>query len=190
MNDCIKLPLSFDVTRLQDDLSRLRADDWIDHFVEANYEGEWSVAPLRGPAGATHPVTMIYSDPTCTEFADTPLLERAGYLAEVLRSLRCPLHAARLMRLTPGSRIKEHMDLDLCAEEGAARLHIPIRTNEQVEFLLNGRPLKLEEGECWYLRLSDPHSVKNRGTEDRVHLVIDVVVNDWLRRTLESGSAP
>jgi len=39
-------------------------------------------------------------------------------------------------------------------------------------------------GECWYLRLSDPHSVANRGTTDRVHLVVDAVVNDALRRMI------
>ena len=38
----------------------------------------------------------------------------------------------------------------------------------------------LEAGSCWYLRLSDPHSVANRGTEDRVHLVVDAEVNDWV----------
>jgi hypothetical protein len=35
-------------------------------------------------------------------------------------------------------------------------------------------------GSSWYLRLSDPHSAANRGTSDRVHLVIDAVVNDWV----------
>ena len=187
MQDCIKLPISFDVRRLQDDLSCLQSSDWIRHFVEQNYEGDWSVVPLRGPVGATHPVMMIYSDPTCTEFADTPYLSNSRYFREVFAALRCPLQAARLMRLTPGSEILEHTDLDLCAEEGMARLHIPIQTNDQVEFCLNGRQLNLSEGGCWYLRLSDSHSVKNGGTEDRVHLVIDVVVNDWLRGVLEGA---
>jgi hypothetical protein len=38
----------------------------------------------------------------------------------------------------------------------------------------------LEAGSCWYLRLSDPHRVANRGETDRVHLVIDAAVNDWV----------
>lgn len=32
-------------------------------------------------------------------------------------------------------------------------------------------------GSYWYLRLSDPHSVANRGSTDRVHLIIDATVN-------------
>jgi hypothetical protein len=39
-------------------------------------------------------------------------------------------------------------------------------------------------GSAWYLRLSDPHRVANRGTSDRVHLVVDLAVNDWLTELL------
>ncbi len=38
--------------------------------------------------------------------------------------------------------------------------------------------------QCLYLRLSDPHSVVNRGDTDRVHLVIDAPVNDWIESLL------
>ena len=44
----------------------------------------------------------------------------------------------------------------------------------------------LSEGECWYLRLSDPHSVENNGQSDRVHLVIDAKVNPWLAAQLHA----
>jgi len=82
IGDRVKLPLSFDPQLMQEDLERLQTTDWIDHFVTQNYDGAWSVIPLRGPAGATHPVMMIYSDPTCTEFADTPFLETTQYFPQ------------------------------------------------------------------------------------------------------------
>ena len=171
--DRVKLSLSFDARRLRDDLRRLDTEDWIEHFVTQNYDGDWSVIPLRGPASATHPVMMIYSDPTCTEFADTPFLEGSPNLRDVLNRFKCPLKAVRLMKLSPGSRIKEHTDHDLSAEDGVARLHIPIITNDEVDFRLNGTPVIMGEGECWYLRFIDPHSVENKSSSDRVHLVID-----------------
>jgi hypothetical protein len=65
-----------------------------------------------------------------------------------------------------------------------ARIHIAITTNPGVEFELNRRRVVLGPGSAWYLRLSDPHRVANRGGTDRVHLVIDAVVNDWLREML------
>lgn len=182
--DRLKLDLQFDPLRLQADLKILESADWIQHFVVQNYEGDWSVIPLRGPAAATHPVMMIYSDPTCSEFADTPFLKDCHYFRSVLNSFRCPLMAVRLMKLSKGSRIKEHSDHDLDANTGTARIHVPIVTNEDVEFRLNGSIVKMNPGECWYLRLSDPHSVENNGSQDRVHLVIDASVNDWLRDQL------
>ena len=180
MQDRVKLELKFDPRLLQEDLNKLLPDDWIDHFVKQNYDGDWSVLPLRAPATATHPVMMIYSDPTCTEFTETPFLHCSPYFRNVLKTLKCPLLAVRLMKLSPGSRIREHVDLDLAAESGFARLHIPVLTNDKVNFMLNGTRVVLNEGECWYLRLSDPHSVENNGSSNRVHLVIDVEVNAWL----------
>lgn len=184
MPDRIKLNLKFDPRRLQQDLIKLEAIDWIEHFVKQNYLGSWSVIPLRGPANASHPVKMIYSDPTCSEFTDTPFLDSCEYILHVLTQFKCPMHAVRLMKLTPGSRINEHTDFDLSLEQGFARLHIPMVTNMQVDFRLNGTRVVLQEGECWYLRLSDQHSVENRGQADRVHLVIDAQVNTWLSNKL------
>jgi hypothetical protein len=182
--DRLKLPLSFDPDRLAGDLACLTGFGWIGHFVKQNYEGDWSVIPLRGSTGATHPVTMIYADPAADAFEDTPMLRACPYFQQVLASFACTLHHVRLMRLTPGSVIKEHTDLDLGNEDGKVRIHVPVTTNAGVEFQLNRSRVVLEAGSVWYLRLSDPHSVINRGDTDRVHLVIDAPVNDWIESML------
>jgi Aspartyl/Asparaginyl beta-hydroxylase len=91
------------------------------------------------------------------------------------------------MRLTPGSVIKEHTDVDLSFEDGMVRVHIPVTTNEHVAFHLNGARVVLEAGSAWYLRLSDPHRVANQGTTDRVHLVIDADVNPWVEALFEAA---
>lgn len=187
--DRVRLPFAFDSARLVADLDRISQIDWISHFVKQNYDGVWDVLPLRGKAGATHPVMMIYSDPSATAFEDGPLLGEVPYIRELLAAFRCPLRSVRLMRLTPGSVIKEHTDVDLAAEFGMARIHVPITTNRQVEFMVNRVPVAMAPGEAWYLRLSDRHSVANRGTTDRVHLVIDAVVDDWLLDTLKQAAA-
>ncbi len=185
--DRLRLPFTFDPQRLAADLHGLSSVDWIAHFVRQNYEGDWSVIPLRGKAGAKHPVVMIYSDPTCEDFEDTPMLAACPYFREVLDTFDAPLRAVRLMRLTPGSVIKEHTDFDLNFEDGSVRFHVPVVTNAEVEFHLNRTRVVLEAGTAWYLRLSDPHSVANRGACDRVHMVIDAKVNDWIRDVLESA---
>jgi Aspartyl/Asparaginyl beta-hydroxylase len=186
--DRLPLPFAFDPGLLARDLQGLSSVGWTEHFVKQNYDGDWSVIPLRAPAGARHPIMMIYSDPTATAFEDTPMLQGCPYFREVLDAFACPLNAVRLMRLTPGSVIKEHTDLELSVEDGLARIHIPVATNPQVEFYLNRSRIVMAAGSAWYLRLSDPHSVINKGDTDRVHMVIDAAVNDWLRAVLESAA--
>jgi hypothetical protein len=189
--DRLRLPFSFDAARLAADLARLKSTSWISHFITQNYDGDWSVIPLRAQAGARHPVQMIFSNPAATAFEDTPWLADCPAFRAVLDSFDCPLQAVRLMRLTPGSVIKEHSDHDLCFEEGSVRLHVPVTTNDGVVFELNRRRVVLEAGSCWYLRLSDPHRVANRGDADRIHLVIDATVNDWIEATFaEAASQP
>jgi hypothetical protein len=182
--DRVRLPLAFDPARLAADLGRLESEEWIAHFVRQNYQGDWSALPLRAHAGATHPVQMIYSPPNATAFVDTPLLARTPYFREVLAAFRCPVTCVRLMRLTPGSRILEHCDNDLAAEEGWARVHVPVTTNARVEFFLSGVAVPMVPGEAWYLRLADPHRAANNGDTDRVHLVLDAKMDDWLAAML------
>lgn len=187
--DRLQLPLRFDPVLLARDLDILSATPWTSHFVRQNYEGDWSVIPLRCVAGETHPIRMIYSDPTATDYVDTPFLGLCAYFQAVIAAFACEVRSVRLMRLGPGSIIKEHTDLDLGVESGTARIHIPVTTNPDVEFLLNRRRVEMKEGQAWYLRLGDPHAVANRGTTDRVHLVLDLIANDWLMGFFEAAKA-
>jgi hypothetical protein len=185
--DRLRLPLAFDPAPLARDLERASAHGWTKHFVRENYEGDWSVIALRAVAGVKRPSQMIYSNPTATNFENTPMIEGCPCFHAVMESFACPIRTMRLMRLTPGSLINEHSDPDLSFEDGTVRIHIPISTNPDVDFRLNGTRTILEPGSAWYLRLSDPHSVANRGTTDRVHLVIDMSVNAWLANLFEQA---
>jgi hypothetical protein len=186
--DRLQLPLSFDPVLLRRDLDALATTPWTEHFVRQNYEGDWSAIPLRSMAGEKHPIRMIYSDPVATEFVDTPFLDACPYFREVIAAFACPVRSVRLMRLTPGSVIKEHTDVDMGVESGSVRIHMPVTTNPDVEFLLNRVRVDMKEGQAWYLRLGDPHAVANRGTTDRVHLVLDLFANDWLMGFFEGES--
>lgn len=182
--DRVRLPLTFDPAPLVSDIAALERRDWTEHFVKQNYDGEWSALPLRASATATHPIQMIYSAPGVTEFVDTPWRERMPAISAVIDAFDCPARTVRLMRLAAGSVIKEHEDLELDVADGYARVHVPVLTNPQVDFRLNGQQVTMRPGEAWYLRLADPHSVVNAGDTARVHLVIDLVVNDWLLRQM------
>jgi hypothetical protein len=119
---------------------------------------------------------------------DTRLLARCPYFQHVLAAFQCPLLAVRLMKLSPGSIIKPHGDHDLSSDSDTVRFHVPVATNPDVDFRLNGERVILNEGECWYLRLSETHSVANRGQSDRIHLVLDAVVTPWVQERLQEAS--
>ncbi len=184
MGDRRRLPMAFPVEELLAELRTLPAEAWVDHFVPANYEGTWRILPLRGPAGETHPIRMATSHPGQEDFADTPFLARAPVFRSVLDRFRCGLRSVRVMALGAGSFIREHRDPDLDGGGDTIRLHIPLLTHGGVRFLLNRAAVPLRAGECWFLRLSDPHAVENPGPGERLHLVIDAELNAWLRDLL------
>ena len=173
-----KLPFAFDPAQLQADLMQVQPDEWINHFNQSIYEGDWSGVPLRSVNGKS---MQLYPDPTATgAFADTAELVRCPYYQTVLRTFQCQLTAVRLLRLRAGSSIREHRDYRLGYEDGEVRLHIPVVTNPDVAFFVQGERAWMAEGECWYLNVNLPHRVDNQSKTDRIHLVIDCVVDDWL----------
>jgi aspartyl/asparaginyl beta-hydroxylase (cupin superfamily) len=174
----LKLPLAFDENRLRQDLQLFGEDDWTPHFNTQYYDGEWSGIALRAAKDAH---VGLYPDPTAEAFVDTEMLARCSYVPSVLAAFKCEIESARFLRLTAGSEIKEHRDYKLGFEDGVARLHIPIVTDQLIEFYLDGQRVDMRPGEVWYLNFNLKHRVVNRSPIDRVHLVIDLVLNDWLR---------
>jgi Aspartyl/Asparaginyl beta-hydroxylase len=187
--DRLLLPLRFDPAPLAADLAAFGEADWTRHYVPDNYEGNWSAIPMRAAEGETHPIRMIGVHSMVERFVDTRFLARAPAIAAALAELGGSPKSARLMRLGPGSQILEHADHDPEVERPGVRLHVPIVTNDDVDFHLNGSPVRMAPGELWYLRLSDPHRAHNRGTTDRVHLVVDMWIDARLDGLLREAAA-
>lgn len=181
-----KLPISFDPERLADDAASFRPDEWVPHFNIHNYQGEWSVVPLRAVKGGT---LSIYPDPNAAEgYIDTEQMSRCGYVSEVLAALECETETVRFMKLAAGAMIRRHRDYALGLEDGVCRIHIPVTTNPEVDFMLSDERVAMAPGEAWYLNVNNYHSVENRGTTDRIHLVADCVANEWLRTMIENSA--
>jgi hypothetical protein len=174
----LKLPVQFDPTRLQEEIANLENASWLDHYQKLHYQGNWTALPLRSLNGE---LNAQISPIDGANYQDTEILQSCTYIKEVLSWFRCPLNAVRLLKLTAGSEILEHRDAGLNFERGEVRLHIPVITDPAVEFYLDKERLQLGEGECWYCNFNLPHSIKNNGSTDRVHLVIDAMVNDWMK---------
>ncbi|HEY9000092.1 MAG TPA: aspartyl/asparaginyl beta-hydroxylase domain-containing protein [Mucilaginibacter sp.] len=181
-----KLGIKVPVKQLQEEIGRLlESDEWRPHYNQKHYDGDWNVLPLRTPSGDLNkPFAELMSD---NSFMDTKFMELLPSIGKLLEELHCEKLSVRLLNLKAGAIIKEHRDYELAFEHGEARLHIPIFTNDQVEFYVDGDPVTMKEGECWYINANLPHRVTNKGASDRIHLVIDCKVNDWLKETLQDS---
>lgn len=176
-----RLPLSFDVGLLEAAVQAVEGDGWAPHFNTQYYAGDWSGIPFRSNS-VTGP---LYTDPSrLDQFKDLPALDRAPYIRQVVATFQAPVRSVRFLKLAPGAVIREHRDFGLRLEDGEIRIHIPVRTNPDVEFILGGKTLNLLPGEPWYLNLDLPHQLANRGSSERVHLVLDFAVCPWIEELL------
>lgn len=179
----LRLPLAFDPQRLRADAAVFAADEWIPHFNQHIYQGNWSGIALRAIPGAS--VTLFPDPHAKSQFEDTEAMHRMSYIPEVLDAIACPKTSVRLLKLAAGSNIRRHRDYYLSPDEGEVRLHAPVATNTDVVFMLDEQRVPMAEGELWFLNFNLYHSVENRSTQDRIHLVIDCVVNPWLLGLLD-----
>jgi len=168
-----------------DDVLLLLNNNWKPHYNTRDYEGGWDVLSLRSPSGDQD---SIYAELNGhSHFADTPLMGNFPAIKQLVDTLQCPIHSVRLLNLKAGAIIHQHRDHELAFEKGEARLHFPIVTNERVEFFVNDTRVIMLPGQCWYINANLPHRVANHGNTDRIHLVIDCTVNDWLRAVFEAS---
>jgi hypothetical protein len=86
---------------------------------------------------------------------------------------RLEVTQAMLTRLQSKSIINTHKDKGEITAK-SHRIHVPIITNEQCIFTIEGEERNLKAGEIWMIDNTDRfHSVVNNGDEDRVHLIVD-----------------
>jgi hypothetical protein len=181
----LRLPFSFESSTLSAEVGALGESAWVPHFNTQYYEGDWSGIALRTPGGAI----SLYPDPNPTQaYADTEHLAACPRLRDALAVLQSPLTSVRVLRLSPGARVREHRDYQIGLDFGEVRLHVPLETGPGAEFVVNGVPLQAAPGECWYVDVTQPHRVTNTGTRARLHLVIDCVLDDRLRAVLEAAA--
>ena len=180
--DRIKFPFQFDVNKLHQEVSSLENIKWIRHLMKENSEGDWSVISLTDQEKGMSIIQIAGGTSENSSFESTPLLKICPYIFSILELFECNNYSVRLLKLSSGSEIIKQRDSEL--DESEVRVHIPIFTNEKVTFSVNDLEVKMNEGECWYLRLSDPHHVKNEGDTDLIHLELNLVLNDWIKDSL------
>lgn len=86
------------------------------------------------------------------------------------------------VKLRAGKNIDEHSDAGLYLSM-AKRHHIPIITNDEIWFYVDGLKKNLRQGEIWQIDNSKLHKVENPSNQDRVHLIVDVIPKYYVGET-------
>ncbi|MFK7907845.1 MAG: aspartyl/asparaginyl beta-hydroxylase domain-containing protein [Chitinophagales bacterium] len=181
IKDRVQLPFQFDIAKMQAEMEALDFNTFL----------YYNVLPLRAPAHIVDPSIPMpppaedFADGSWTEWLDTGALKKSPYLMSIVDTFRkhTKVTLVRLLRLEGGAVVKEHTDptLGLEVHKSVIRLTVPIVGNDKVEFFLNNTIVPMNLGECWYLRLTDPHRVVNGGTSQRINLTIDMIPNEWVQ---------
>lgn len=77
-----------------------------------------------------------------------------------------------LARMAPGGVIHPHRDQNPAAK-WPHKIHVPLMTNDDVTFYVDGQAYHLAEGEAVEVNNMGVHAVENRGSTDRIHLIFE-----------------
>ena len=163
-----------------------------------NAKGDWDAISIKGYSDDINNILkpgVLKSDVEPAELRWTSLYEEPDLLPlkEILSHIPAEFERVRVMRLKAGTTIKKHTDkVDKEIKNGTiVRLHIPLRTNNNVHFYLwEGKEQQhyhLEVGKYYFVDVSKPHAVHNKADFDRLHLVVDCYNNPRLKNLLKQG---
>jgi hypothetical protein len=184
-----RFPMRFDVEQLKEEVRSLESTAWLSHY-DGSISNGWTAIPLVSRDGAM-------DDPNAQRvgrfglYRRTPIVKSLPYFRAVLDAFECPQGRVRISRLQPGAVIRAHRDIGREAASvafGQVRLHLPIVTNDGVTFLVGGERLRLLPGRLYYVDFTRLHSVRNDGRTARIHLILDLQMNDFLRRVFPEPS--
>ncbi len=176
----IRLPLTFDAERMAEEVAQFSQQDWRGHPQDVG--GNFRL-PLIAAGGDPN------DDEVKGEMAPTPHLERCEYLRQVLASFDTVLGRTRLMRIDGNAQATMHVD-DNYYWVDRVRVHVPIVTRPEIEFVCGENTVHMPAGEAWLFDTWRMHNALNPTGERRIHLVADTVGSEGFWRLVESGERP
>lgn len=150
-------------------------------------EQEWLEEQLRQKTfdvhAATHSIILLFAE----GWPDVKVSKHSGWgryssaalpmMQEIIRkhySSQGTIIRAMFAKLLAGKSIDEHFD-DHPTFSIGHRIHVPLVTNEEVRFVIDGEDYNLKEGFAYEVSNLDYHYVANPSDADRVHFIFDYV---------------
>lgn len=186
------LQLYYDVEKLSEELENVAGAYMPRWGVDMN----WTAIPLRNATGSSLQDGIEINNTIkkngmlpCT---NTHFLQELPYMASILDEIAdkfdTEIGLVRISKVPAYSTITRHQDgraFDL--DKGSiSRLHIPIITASDAIFEVGACSYNLIPGTLYYVNVSKPHAVYNKGPHDRIHLIIDVHTSPSLHAHIHS----
>lgn len=93
------------------------------------------------------------------------------YNGKVIRS--------EIVNLKPYGRIRSHKDRGDNLYLGR-RIHVPIKTNHHCTFEVGNESIVMQEGCAYEINNSKYHKVSNYYSQNRIHLIVDVMPSEYI----------
>ena len=158
-----KLPLRFDVKRLNDEISQFTESDWRGH--PQGHAGNTAISLLA--VGGDHT-----NDSPKGPMRPTRYMERTPYLRQVLATFGAVFGRTRLMRIAGEADANAHVDTNYYWLN-RVRVHVPIVTFPEVQYVCNGKSVHMAAGESWIFNTWRMHNSINPTSHPRIHFVAD-----------------
>ncbi len=178
-HEFVRLPLMFDAARLVEEIGQFDESDWRPH-------------PQGYPGNSALPLIAVNGDPANDDVKGpmraTPHLDRCPYLRQVLATFHAVWGRTRLMRLDGNAEATAHTDTNYYWTQHA-RVHVPIVTTNDVQFLCGEAAVHMAAGEAWIFDTWRIHNVINPHPTRRIHLVADTIGSAAFWDLVERGKS-
>jgi tetratricopeptide (TPR) repeat protein len=170
----LRLNEHFDVKTIREKVAQLPAEKWLESERERLFDVHRDTQALL----MVHFEDHKYRKPEYRELyfelqdAVAPVVD---YVSNYYRNNGFVVRLI-LAKLAAGGKIPKHTDAGYSLLN-CHRIHLPIVTNENVAFHVGGEEINMQVGELWEINNGTVHGVENRGTEDRIHLIVDWMPN-------------
>ncbi len=194
--ECRLLEDDFSLELLQEEFESIKK--YI--IPRSKYTNLWYGIPLKNPLGVVDArglqLSLSVVGNRMKKCYPTSYLEKLVYIPAILdqieKRFKTEVGLVRIFKLPSESSLPLHRDGSVFnLHTGKVfRLHIPIITSSDVQFIINDKIFYLQPGKMYFTNVSLPHFVVNNSKIDRIHLIIDVHANNELRKYILNSKQP
>ena len=158
---------SIDESDWDNEYTKARNEKYPNHQSTKVIPLMWSVEGLTREKEYINPKTRFFEKYYNESFFDNLLnLVDGSYVVRII-----------FTKLLKNERILPHVDAGDNLIKNR-RIHIPIKTNQDVKFTVGDETRVIKRGEATQINNSKVHGVWNHSDEDRIHLIVDIYDED------------